>query len=377
MAGGATTLDAGRAETRIKQLCCLGIGGQAVIPELLTRLQDLVPSYSNCCLRMDASGRISYIYDPCPEALDVIPLYVREFYDAREREVIAGFSQSLRSERGVTSLDEILKVPRRGYFRHDFYNLIFRPLKYRDFIRVVLREQGTPLGIVAIHRCLGDPEFSHLERRRLAAVAPFMAHAVSTPEDVTVQLIEDDTSGLIIADTSGRIQHMSADAHRLLWLDSAPASLTSSRCDADAHRAPVLPAGVRLVCQRLAGTFSSTGSTAPPVWHHRNAWGGFVFRAYWLGEKPDELLAGVQPRIGITIQYQVPLPLKLLRHMEGLPLSNRQKQVCMLMAKGCSLSEIAEQLNIKRTTADYHRQEVYARFDVHKRSELLVKLMAL
>ncbi|HET8701811.1 MAG TPA: hypothetical protein VFL97_09125 [Nitrococcus sp.] len=35
------------AETRIKQLCCLGLGGEAAIPAVLAELHALIPSYAN------------------------------------------------------------------------------------------------------------------------------------------------------------------------------------------------------------------------------------------------------------------------------------------------------------------------------------------
>jgi hypothetical protein len=36
-----------RAIARIQRLCCLGVGGQAIMPALFRELQSLVPSYDN------------------------------------------------------------------------------------------------------------------------------------------------------------------------------------------------------------------------------------------------------------------------------------------------------------------------------------------
>ena len=62
------------------------------------------------------------------------------------------------------------------------------------------------------------------------------------------------------------------------------------------------------ICQNLVGVFNGEGWAGPPVHHHRNAWGGFTFRAY----KLDPTDAG-SSLIGVVIDHQEPLPVKLLR----------------------------------------------------------------
>jgi len=109
------------------------------------------------------------------------------------------------------------------------------------------------------------------------------------------------------------------------------------------------------------------------VWQRRNAWGGFTFRVYWLNNGLPEPAS----LVGITIRREEHLPLKLLRRMEQLPLSGRQVQVCLLLAAGHSLAAIGERLDVSKHTADYHCREVYARFDVHTRGELIGKLALL
>ncbi|MBA2491168.1 MAG: helix-turn-helix transcriptional regulator [Gammaproteobacteria bacterium] len=110
------------------------------------------------------------------------------------------------------------------------------------------------------------------------------------------------------------------------------------------------------------------------MWRHRNPWGGFVFRAYWLNHHAPQPAS----LIGITIKHQEPLPLKLLRQLERLPpLSSRQTQVCLLLAAGHSRPAIARRLDISDHTAITYTRQVYSKLEVHNRGELLNKLLLL
>jgi hypothetical protein len=64
-----------------------------------------------------------------------------------------------------------------------------------------------------------------------------------------------------------------------------------------------------------------------------------VLRAYWLGRTD-----GIEQtrHIGITIERQVPPLLAPHRRLEHLPLTAREKQVCLLLARDLSGRELAE-----------------------------------
>jgi DNA-binding CsgD family transcriptional regulator len=102
-----------------------------------------------------------------------------------------------------------------------------------------------------------------------------------------------------------------------------------------------------------------------------NVWGGFTFRAEWLSR--DDVATGL---IGITVRHKVPLPIKLMRNTQSLPLSRRQAEVCVLMATGASNDMIAERLGISKHTANEHGRWIYNKLDVHSRAELVSKLLS-
>jgi hypothetical protein len=134
------------------------------------------------------------------------------------------------------------------------------------------------------------------------------------------QLVESGRSGLIIADAQGGVLHSTVEGRRLLNLASYP---WISR-NAPPRFALTLPPAIIRICRNLAGIFRKDATAGPPAYRHRNALGGFMFRAYWLeADKPAGL-------IGITVSHEEPLPVAVMRRMRDLALSRRQTQVCLL-----------------------------------------------
>ncbi len=179
-------------------------------------------------------------------------------------------------------------------------------------------------------------------------------------------LVDSGETELIIADGGGRPLYLSRKARRLLTLAAHPRIGLGG-----VPREPAaLPAAVVRICQNLVEVFNGEGSAGPPVYHHRNAWGGFTFRAYKLD--PTDASPSV---IGVVIEHQEPLPVKLMRQIGRLPLSARQAEVCFHMAQGLSYAEIAEKLHISPHTAVAHSRWIYDKLGVSSRAELIDKLL--
>ena len=127
---------ADRAEVRFKQLCCLGLGGEEIVPALLSELQMIVPSLGSTFFFLDAKSELSNVYDENPAAPAVALLYLEQFYKRPDREMGAGFPDAFKGQSGVQGIDEILNVDRETFYRSDLYNLVYRPLGYDGMIRV-------------------------------------------------------------------------------------------------------------------------------------------------------------------------------------------------------------------------------------------------
>ena len=64
---------ASRAEARFKQLSCLGLGGEAVMPALLNELHALIPFFCGNFDFADANGALANICFDNPEVVSTYP----------------------------------------------------------------------------------------------------------------------------------------------------------------------------------------------------------------------------------------------------------------------------------------------------------------
>jgi DNA-binding CsgD family transcriptional regulator len=247
-----------------------------------------------------------------------------------------------------------------------------RPSGYLDSMRIVLRVGGRAVGAMIVHRDRTEGRFVMHEKRQLAAIAPFVAHAAGSTQEHSceIPLVADDNSGLVIVDRAGRLQYVSSEARRLLFLATHPQVDANTRAAADTQF--ILPAEVRQICKNLVDVFEGNQpSTSPPIWRHQNPWGGFSFRAYWLnGGSPEP-----SPLIGITIQHETPLAVKLIAKLEQFPLSRRQMDICLLLAANYVHAEIAKRMGMSEHTVTTHIRRIYEKLAVHNKTELMNKLL--
>ncbi|MGC3874137.1 helix-turn-helix transcriptional regulator [Halomonas sp. GXIMD04776] len=368
------------AEARIKQLCCLGLGGEVIMPAILEELHNLIPSYTNCFTWSGPEGEMSNSYaENMDELLPLLPLYFEEMYNRREEEVVASFRDVMRGRvnvhKTVLLLEDMLKDDRRSYYRHDYYNLFLRPANLHRSINVVVRENGIALGGFGLHRTERDSEFRSDQLGSLERLMPFIAHALTAAPRCEELLVDSEREGFIIADHEGRIHHFSEEAHRLLIMATRP--VISWQTHSDDLR---LPDPVAQLCRRLTTVFTSgMFASTPPVYRHRNNLGGFIFRAYWLN---NDGLHQAEPEpsslVGVHVRYQEPKTVRILRRLRDMPsLSRRQMQVCLLLATDISTEQIAAQMNMSKHTVVSHTRRIYDKLDVNNRGQLLAKLTSL
>jgi hypothetical protein len=134
-----------------------------------------------------------------------------------------------------------------------------------DFLRLIVREAGQPLGAVVMYR---ETPFTPAEARQLGGLETFIAHALTRRSDQDASLVDSGENGLIIADAKGRIVYSSAEARRLLFLATHP-YLSPGR--ANGHETE-LPSAVIRICRNLAAIYAGDATAAAPVHQHRNPW---------------------------------------------------------------------------------------------------------
>jgi DNA-binding CsgD family transcriptional regulator len=129
---------------------------------------------------------------------------------------------------------------------------------------------------------------------------------------------------------------------------------------------------IACLCRALVATANGQIGQPPPVLRLRNPWGEFVLRAYWFG--PTDGTEQTR-HIGVTIERRVPRALALRRRVEDLPLTGREKQLCLLVAHDRSRQDLADAMGVSTGTVITHQSSIYAKLGVHNRAELLSALL--
>jgi DNA-binding CsgD family transcriptional regulator len=343
------------------------------VPALLAELHALIPSYSNQFFWAGPNQDLTNLYDEGNELLPVLPLYLSEFHNKREREVVFTFTETMRRGRNSNVMryrETTVKADRRVFENHDFYNLTMRPTGLDDALQLKVAEHGRPLGLLHVSRQEGDAAFTDSDLRLLEWIAPFAAHALAAG-CIDGQMVESDDRALVIATSAGKIQYLSPRAGQLLVMAQQPVLLSDTALLPGPGSD--LPDEMRRLCQDLVQIFEDKTPSAPPVRRLKSAWGAFTFRAYWLDR---DVGGGAPPLIGITVERLEPLALQLWRRAEELPLSGREIEVCQLLALGRPRAEIAERLGVSENTAINHCRNIYGKLGVHGRAELVERLHA-
>lgn len=353
-----------KAIQRIQQLCCLGLGGEAVVPILLRELHHIVPSASNLFFWTDEHGEITDAYGEVPELFELIPLYMAEFYNRRDHEAIPVSLSTVAQGEGV----EYLRRIATDNLNHSpgFYNEIMRTAHYGNIVCTRIKDHGKPVGLVLQGMGDSNKKLSAAEEDAMVGLVPFIAHALKPGDLLRNITAPSEELGLMIFTCEAKLLHLTRAAKMLLYLAAPQRLCTGGFGDGD-----LIPANVLTLCHRLRAIFGSTAERRVPVWNTQNRWGRFVFRAHWLAA--DDADTG---EIAVTIQREVPEAALLWQRIRqwGL-LPPRQAEVCLYLACGLSYPDIAHRLGVSRTTVAFHARELYTRMDVRHSNEIAAKLL--
>lgn len=368
-----------RVLAQIRQLCCLGLPSETVVPTLLRTVHLAVPATSWTFFWVDENCRVVNMYQ-YPATPELTALYVAEFYGKKELEAWPGATQLMKT---AADVDWTLReVDRQKFFRSEFYETCLRPRGSYEPIHAAIRVEGRLRGVLMLDRGSGEKPFMGSDLAFLERIVPYLRHALESPPTSDPALTDGGESGLMILDRGGRLQFLCPRARRL-WFYANHSRIAPDRRSHEQERS--LSEAVAGLARWLAA-IAGGHEMAPPLIHHRNAWGGFVFRAYWLeqaiadpsgSQSVVDTSSMERSLIGVTIQYQEPLSLKVTRAMQDLPLSDREKAVCLLLAQGLSHSAIAGHLNIRPTTVKTYVRRVHEKLGVTRSEDLLRKLISI
>jgi DNA-binding CsgD family transcriptional regulator len=353
------------AFSHLRQLCCLGIGAEMLMPSILAALHDVIGSDSNGFFWVDDNYDISNM---CAEKMlppETMQLYFRDFYGAQVDGFKARLARIARGPREVTRMT----FPKE-FYDSDYYNLIWRRMDAHHAMYAPLYANGRCIGQLSVYRSRKDPGFAAREEERLEQLLPYIQHALGSHprEEFDRTFDQTDDRGFAVLDGKGEPCHMSAQARRLLFLAAHP-NVSSG---AFAMRpATALPAEIDILLERLA-RIGADQPAPPPSITIDNVRGRFHLRADWL-ESPGD---GTRGLVGLSIEHLQPREIRLLHGMKATDLSTREREAALLLALGRSVTDIADALNCKPNTAKYFQKQIYNKLAVHDRAGLLSVLLA-
>ena len=360
-----------RVLARIQRLCCLGVGSEMLMPDLIREVNELIRLRGGFFLWMNTNRERtnSYSMGPIPTAA----LYHKEFHlTPRETDVVVPVSELMASpsSNAVHQFWSILRVDYPTFLLSDYYNEVCRPWDIHEVVTMVVREAKRNHGVFEIYRASGEPPFQPRDFKLLEAVAAFAAHAMTPGPVAEDTFVGSEDRGLLVADVDGRVRHTARQTERLLQMALGLRLKTWATTNRHNVHGP-LPEIVRLG-RSLSDTAKGMIGQPPPVLRLANLFGEFVLRAYWL----DSTEGAEQTRhVGITIERQVPRALALHRRLEDLPLTGREKQLCVLLAHDRPRHDLADTMGVSIGTVITHQSSIYAKLGVHSRTGLLAALL--
>ena len=349
----------------IRQLCCLGLTAEQLMPALLKAVRQLVGAESAAFFWVDAEGDMTALYAERLLPAPVMKVYFERFYESGESSFRRAFTQRAQLVEPVTAA-----TPSAASERSPYYNEVMRHLEAYHVLYGIVREQAQAIGQLSLYRPKTAATFSPGERAELTSIMRYVVHGVSQ-------------RGRRVADTSGFLDS-AEDAVFLIGPDGAlrQHSLAAQKLLALATQGKIGPEqvlsgvadGARPVLRRLAEQLRfalSDGDAGPPSLVIDNTWGRFVLRAYPVSDAPP----GADDPIAVRIQRQEPMLLKFVDALHGLGLSPQQREIAAGLARGSSNQELAAALGVSANTIAYHIKQLFQRLDTHDRQQMIGKVL--
>lgn len=340
------------------------------MPALMSELNQLIASSTRDFFWAGPGLEISNIYFEGP-GIDLVPHYLSEFHNARERDSLLSFSEAMVRYRGSPAGDfmqRYLKVTPWQFRASDIYSEFFRPCRMGQGICLHAYDGPRPVGALYLWRDIGERSFTSRDLRLLDHLHGFIAHGLRSGP-TRENFADTDDHAPIVLDRGGRLLHVSAEAHRLLLMMLAPRWAPDTTCRMRLAPPPEL---IRLL-ERLLAARTDRVSSLSPVLRQRNAWGEFVLRAHFL----EAVHAHERSRlVGVTIERREPESLVLWRKIEELQLSHREKQLCLLLTKGYDAASAARTMGVSNHTVRAQRRSIYQKLGVEGLLALIERLRA-
>jgi DNA-binding CsgD family transcriptional regulator len=347
------------AIAHIRQLCSLGLGSEAVMPALLRSVRRLVRADSAGFFWVDEAGEMTNMYAERMLPPELMRRYFERHYASPEH----AFSARLRELAARKEyVSESTATPALESTR--YYEDILRPLDAYRFLFAIVHDNGRLLGQISLYRGRRSPRFSATDREALEGAARYFSQCfTSTRRRAKAKgdvFRSSDEQALVVAGAAGEIATASYRAYALLAHASGePINRQSMAGSVDRASRELL--------KRLAARLQHAPSLvdSPPSLFVDNGWGRFRLRAYALSRY----------EMGVLVERQEHLLVRVADAMLELPLSAQQREVALLLAQDLTNSEIAKAMGVSINTASYHVKQLFAKLDAHDRAEAIARIL--
>jgi len=239
-----------------------------------------------------------------------------------------------------------------------------RPFGFDDELRAVLRVGDTPWAVLALYRRPGQRPFSAEETALVAGLSAPLGEALRRLAlPASRRSLPRDRPGMLLFDRDARLT--AADDQARAWLDELPPDqLLPSDLGV---RVPMWVMGTVLAA--LAARHGrGDGSGRARVRSTRGTW--LVAHAACLRDSAGNVSGAVVAIEPATSSQIAPLL------VQAYGLSEREREITSLIARGAATAEIADELSLSVHTVRDHVKAVFAKVGVSTRGELVATLFA-
>jgi len=329
------------------------------MPALLKSIRELVRADSSAFFWIDPRGEMSNLYAERMLPPETMRRYFERYYTSPEH----AFTQTVRRrvERGEfvveSSADPVFEATR-------YYDEILRPLDAFRLLQGIVHDGPRVLGQLSLYRGRRSARFSSADKQAVEAVTHYLRQCFvpskKARKDRSDAFRASDEEALVVASVEGEISAASHRAYALL------AHASGEPINRDTMAGGVDRASRELL-RKVAGRLQSRDqlSDTPPSLVVENSWGRYRLRAYALS----------QFEMGVVIQREEHLLVRVADAMLRLPLSAQQREVALLLAQGMTNGEISKAMGVKMNTTSYHLKQLFAKLDAHDRSEAIAHIL--
>lgn len=343
------TMGASRKLLRnLNDYCQTAGSGEEGLPDFIRMLRGWVDCDHGAFFAADDTGRICGGYHEVEQHAGEAAEFVRRARDGSDA-FDAGGMPSVESLFRMPVPVQVLDFNDRQAQRSPLYQDVISRIDGRHVLRVAIRHQGRPQGLIALVRGRSERGFQRAEMSRLLEAAEPLRVLLNgkrfgSEERMTV------AEGVLLLSPEGEALQSCGEGERLWRLLS---------------RSRFLPATDH---QPLLRDIASMLRHAPKTPARRtvdNGWGRFELEAQRL-RSASGAADGV---IHLRLRHQVLTRIVHLRRMESMGLSTAQKRVGLALLRGHTQAQIAEEFGVSVETAISHIRGLYQRAGVSSRAE--------